>query len=128
MMLAALCVIVLSISIMDIRTRYVSPQLILPLTLGVCIGGVAGLWPLSVVGGLVAFSGTLLLGLPLGDVIGFGLCGLLAGPTAAALALMICALGLFLVLRFLGHRLNLVQHPFFPYLGGTVLIFSRLFS
>ena len=121
-------VIVVSISIQDIRRRYVSPMLVGPLLLGVLIGWWSGGWALSLVGGLVALVGTVALKLPLGDVVGYTLCGLLAGPFAASWALVVAAIGLYGMLRWMGHRVNLVRHPFFPYLGTLVAAFSLLDS
>jgi hypothetical protein len=47
-------------------------------------------------------------------------------PTIWALA--VAATGLFLMLHFFGHRINLVRHPFFPYLAALVAAFSLLDS
>jgi hypothetical protein len=117
-----------AISWVDIRTRFVSPLLILPLLLLTLIGWSSGLWGLSLIGGLMGGVAAWLIRLPLGDVFGLFLCGLLAGPLPTMTALMVSTLGIAIFLAVFGHRVSLVRHPFFPYCGALVLIFSRLFS
>jgi len=75
-------------------------------------------------GGALGFIGTMAVKLPLGDVFAFALCGLLVGPAVALSALAVCCGALLVVLLAFGHQWSLVQHPFFPYLGGLVLAFS----
>lgn len=123
-----LLVVVACVSIQDIRTRYVSPALVGPLLVAVLVGWWMGWWPLSIFGAVGASLGTMLLSLPVGDVVGYTLCGLLVGPFPTIWALVVAALGLFLLLHFAGHRINLVRHPFFPYLGTLVVAFTLVDS
>lgn len=123
-----LALTVAAISWQDIRTRYVSPLLIGPLLLLTLIGWSFGLWGLSPIGGLMVGVSAYLIRLPLGDVIGLAICGLLTGPLPAMTALLVSSMALVIFLVVFGHRWSLVRHPFFPYVGGLVLIFFRLFS
>jgi hypothetical protein len=123
-----LYIIITSISVVDIRTRYVSPVLIVPLLIAVLTGWMLDGWAIAWLGGAMALVGTAALKLPLGDVLGYTLCGLLAGPMPTIWALAVAATGLFLMLHFFGHRINLVRHPFFPYLAALVAAFSLLDS
>lgn len=123
-----LIVTVGAISWQDIRTRYVSPVLILPLLGLTLIGWSFGLWALHPIGGLMVGVSAYLIRLPLGDVFGLVICGLLTGPLAVMTALLICSIGLLVFLLTVGHRWSLVRHPFFPYVGTLVLIFSGLFQ
>lgn len=116
------------VSWVDIRNRHVGAPVIgflMGLTL---TGWISGLWGLSLTGGLMVGVAAWLVRLPLGDVFGLALCGLLTGPLASMTALMISSLGISIFLALFGHRVSLVRHPFFPYCGAMVLIFSRMFS
>jgi hypothetical protein len=123
-----LAVTVGAISCQDIRTRYVSPPMVLLLLALTLIGWTSGLWDLYPIGGLMVILGAYLVRLPLGDVIGLGICGLIAGPLAGMTALVVSSMGLLIFLSIFGRRVSLVRHPFFPYVGGLVLIFSMIFS
>lgn len=123
-----LSLVVVAISWVDIRTRYVSPLIVGPLLAATLIGKIFGLWDLSLIGGVLVFISAYLIRLPLGDVIGLAICALLAGPLAAMTALFVGTMGLLIYLGLFGNRWSIVRHPFFPYVGAMVLIFSRLFS
>jgi len=128
MMWIPLLIVVISVSIMDIRTRFVSPLLIVPL-IGLVLGGwLGGAWDVSWIGGALAFVGTMAVSLPLGDVFAFSLCGLLVGPEIALSALAFALACLFVVLVTYGERVSLVRHPFFPYLGALVVASRLAFS
>lgn len=123
-----LLIVIVSVSLVDIRTRYVSPLLVVPLV-GLVLGGWGiGFWEVSWLGGVLAFIGTMVVSLPLGDVFAFALCGLLVGPEIAMSALLTCLIGLLLILVTVGERISIVRHPFFPYLGTLVATFTLLFS
>lgn len=123
-----LLAVVGAISWVDIRSRYVGAPVIGLLTGLTLIGWSSGLWGLSLIGGLMVGAAAWLIRLPLGDVFGLALCGLLTGPLPTMTALMISTLVITIFLAMFGHRVSLVRHPFFPYCGAMVLIFSRLFS
>lgn len=121
-----LLIVVGSIAWIDVRTRVVPPTFIAPLLAFILFGWGIGWWPVSWLGGALALIGTAGLKLPIGDVVGFALCGLLAGPLAAMSALLVASAGLLVVLTQFGDRMSLVQHPFFPYLGALVVAFSLI--
>lgn len=122
-----LVAVVWTISWVDIRSRYVGAPVIALLMGATLIGWSFGLWTLSILGGLLVAIAAWLIRLPLGDVFGLMLCGLLAGPLVAMTALMVSTLAITIFLALFGHRVSLVRHPFFPYCGALVLIFSQLF-
>jgi hypothetical protein len=123
-----LLIVVGSIAWIDIRTRFVPPTLIVPLLAMILVGWYFGWWPVSWLGGLLAIVGTASIKLPLGDVCGFALCGLLVGPLVAMSALIAAVGGLLAFLLIWGDRVSIVRHPFFPYLGGLVLVWCLAFS
>ena len=126
--LGMLGVTILTISLVDIWTRYVPPVVIYLLSGVILIGWTFGLWALSPTGGLLVFVAAYLVRLPMGDVFGLGLCGLLTGPLPTMTALVLASAGLLAYLALFGQRWSLVQHPFFPYVGTLVLIFSITLS
>jgi hypothetical protein len=123
-----LALTVAAISWQDIRTRYVSPILVGPLLLLTLIGWSFGLWDLHPIGGLMVGVSAYLIRLPFGDVVGLAICGLLTGPLPTMTALFVSSTVLLVFLMAFGHRWSLVRHPFFPYVGTLVLIFSVTFS
>jgi hypothetical protein len=118
---------VTAISLIDIRTRYVPPLLVAILLSLTLTGWSFGLWDLSILGGPVVMIPAWAMRLPLGDVFGLMICGLLTGPLPTMTAFFVCFLGLLLFLWIFGRRVSLIRHPFFPYVGTLILIFSQLF-
>jgi hypothetical protein len=117
--------VILLVSAVDIKTRVVGPLVIGPLA-GLVFGGwTVGWWDLSWIGGLLALTGCWFAKLPLGDAFAFGLVGMLVGPDVALAALALSLAALCFLLCCFGESVNLVRHPFFPYLGAmTLAIFS----
>jgi hypothetical protein len=119
---------VVTISVTDILTRYVPPVMVAILLSMTLIGWSFGLWDLSLLGGPVVMIPAWMIRLPLGDVFGLAICGLLTGPLPTMSAFLVCSMALFMFLTLFGHRVSLVRHPFFPYVGAMVLIFSMTFT
>src|SRR5512137_1428734 len=113
---------VVLVAAIDIWKRYVPPMLLVGMILGT-LG--SSFWHGSTVS-LTGFAAGLLtaIALPAGDVAATALCGLIVGPEIILWAEATAFLGLHVVLRTLGHRISLVQHPFFPYLGGMILLYT----
>ncbi len=114
--------VILVVSILDIRYRYVPP---VPMIL-IAVNTALVAW---LIGADVSLTGSLagllvLVALPAGDAVGMAICGLLVGPAIILTAELTAFLGLLAFLTCYGEKISLVQHPFFPYLGAVVLVYA----
>ena len=104
----------------DLRTRTIPAGLLASLGAAILTVTLPGWVPWSWPGFATGFGAAWLARLPVGDRWACALTGGLVGAWVIGGALGLAYLGLLMVLRFVGRRVSLVGHPFFPYVAALV--------